>query len=115
MAKRQLVANDIQGIITTLKDDDVDDLLSLTRRRELSNAAEQLGMLSRMREWKPIKPKLLQLLLEAYSGKTLEDGTDVLFKYCGLTKFSTRRASEYVIFAHREFMTLGRIATSVWR
>ena len=59
------------------------------------------GMLSRMREWKPIKPKLLQLLLEAYSGKTLEDGTDVLFKYCGLTKFSTRRASEYVIFAHR--------------
>ena len=55
-----------------------------------------------MREWKPIKPNLLRLLLEAYSGKTLEDGTDVLFTYCGLTKFSTRRASEYVIFAHRD-------------
>ena len=58
------------------------------------------GMLSRMREWAPVKPKLLRLLLEAYNGK-LQDGTDVLFKHCGLAKFSTRRASEYVIFAHR--------------
>ncbi len=58
------------------------------------------GMSSRMREWSPSKPKLLRLLLEAYSGKTLEDGTDVLFTHCGITKFSTRRASEYVIFAH---------------
>ena len=41
-AKRKLVANDIQGIITTLKSDDVDDILSLSRRRELSDAAEQL-------------------------------------------------------------------------
>ena len=42
MAKRQLVATDIKGIITTLKSDDVDDILSLSRRRELTNAAEQL-------------------------------------------------------------------------
>ena len=42
MAKRKIVANDIQSIITTLKSDDVDDILSLTRRRELTNAAEQL-------------------------------------------------------------------------
>jgi hypothetical protein len=42
MAKRKIVANDIQSIITTLKSDDVDDILSLSRRRELANAAEQL-------------------------------------------------------------------------
>ena len=42
MAKRQLVAKDVKSIITTLKSDDVDDTLSLARRRELSDAAEQL-------------------------------------------------------------------------
>ena len=42
MAKRKLVANDIKGILKVLRSDDVDDILSLSRRRELSNAAEQL-------------------------------------------------------------------------
>ena len=42
MAKRQLVATDIKGILKVLQSDDVDDILSLSRRRELTNAAEQL-------------------------------------------------------------------------
>ena len=42
MAKRQLVAKDIKGILKVLQSDDIDDILSLSRRRELSNAAEQL-------------------------------------------------------------------------
>ena len=42
MAKRQLVATDIKGILKVLQSDDIDDILSLSRRRELSNAAEQL-------------------------------------------------------------------------
>ena len=42
LEKRILVQKDIQGIITTLKSDDVDDILSLSRRRELTSAAEQL-------------------------------------------------------------------------
>ena len=42
MARRKLVANDIQGILNTLQSEEVDDILSLTRRRELTNAAEQL-------------------------------------------------------------------------
>ena len=42
MTKRKIVANDIQGIITTLKGDEIDDILALSRRRELTHAAEQL-------------------------------------------------------------------------
>ena len=42
MAKRKIVANDIQGILKTLQSDEVDDILSLSRRRELTSAAEQL-------------------------------------------------------------------------
>ncbi len=42
MAKRKIVANDIQGILKTLQSDEVDDILSLSRRRELTIAAEQL-------------------------------------------------------------------------
>ena len=42
MAKRKLVAKDIKGILKVLQSDDIDDIVSLSRRRELSNAAEQL-------------------------------------------------------------------------
>ena len=47
MAKRKLVSNDIQGILKTLQSDEVDDILSLSRRRELTNAAEQLDQHTR--------------------------------------------------------------------
>ena len=41
-ARRKLVADDIQGVIKTLRSDEIDDIVSLSRRRELSNAADQL-------------------------------------------------------------------------
>ena len=42
LEKRKLVANDIKTVVNRLRSDDIDDVLSLARRRELQGVAAAL-------------------------------------------------------------------------